>query len=159
MTEQFATPPADDTSSVSSRNVDGGRGPTPHRERRPGVLVVEDDDDTRLLLQTLLAPHYEVVLYAEAADAIEHVQRRAGDDPLFEAALLDISLGGLQTGVDVLEALRAREEYEAMPVVAMTAYVLPGDRERFLSYGFDAYLSKPFVPEVLEELIDRLLRQ
>ena len=74
--------------------------------------------------------------------------------------LLDINLGVIRTGVDVLHELRQVPEYATIPAVAVTAYALPGDRERFLEAGFDAYLGKPFTEEELRQvLIEVLLAQ
>ena len=48
--------------------------------------------------------------------------------------------------------------YERVPAVAVTAYAMPGDEERFLAAGFDAYLGKPFTEEELHEMLARVIR-
>jgi len=71
--------------------------------------------------------------------------------------LLDINLGCARDGVDVLRELRMLPGYERVPTVAVTAYAMPGDKERFLEAGFDAYLGKPFTEEELHEVLVQLL--
>ena len=75
---------------------------------------------------------------------------------LYDAVLLDINLGGARDGVDVLGELRMVPGYERVPAVAVTAYSMPGDKERFMEAGFDAYLGKPFTPEQLQEVLVQL---
>lgn len=57
------------------------------------------------------------------------------------------------TGEDLVKELRQTETYRRVPIIALTAYALPGDRERFLSIGFDRHLSKPFDPRALVTMI------
>jgi CheY-like chemotaxis protein len=119
---------------------------------RPHILVVEDNADTQLLLQHLLRADYRVSLRSSVQDAIA-----AARDEHFDLMLLDINLGEELTGIDVLEEIRAHSTNTAVPAIAMTAYAMPGDRERFLEVGFCAYLSKPFSRTLLLSCIDRAL--
>jgi CheY-like chemotaxis protein len=57
----------------------------------------------------------------------------------------------------LLSALRELPCYRATPAVACTAYVLPGDRERYLAFGFDAHIRKPFDPRRLQEILKALV--
>lgn len=138
---------------MENHEVPSGHGTLREERRCPRLLIVEDHDDTRLLLETLLTEQYEAVVYAKGAEALAAARRAVEEDRPFEGALLDISLGGGETGVDVLRALRGLDAYGAIPVVATTAFVLPGDHERFLQAGFDDYLPKPFLPEELEGML------
>jgi CheY-like chemotaxis protein len=104
------------------------------------VLVLEDNAESRLLLRHLLRRDFEATLVNGADAALEAAQAQA-----FDAALLDINLGEKRTGVDVFKAIRAMDRHRDLPVLACTAYALPGDRERFLDAGFVSYVSKPFV--------------
>ena len=61
-----------------------------------------------------------------------------------DAVLLDINLGGRRSGVEVMQELRRLDAYKTTPILAVTAYALPGDRDRFMLEGFDAYIPKPF---------------
>lgn len=116
------------------------------------VALVEDNPDNRLLVQALLKGHFEVDEYATGAAALE-----AFAEALPDVILLDISLPGMD-GTEVLDRLRARPEWSGVPVIALTAHAMRGDRERLLTLGFDAYLAKPILdPTALIAEIERLL--
>ena len=119
---------------------------------RPHILVVEDNTDTQLLLQHLLRADHEVTVRSSVQDAIA-----ASRQERFDLVLLDINLGEELTGIDVLEEIRAQSLDRHIPAIAMTAYAMPGDRERFLELGFSAYLSKPFSRALLLTCIERVL--
>ena len=118
--------------------------PAGAREGLPSVLVVEDNEDTQLLLESLLERRATGSTVASTAgEALAAVEAPPGGRP-FELVLLDINLGGTESGTDVLRELRAMPAYAAAPIVALTAYALPGDKERFEEAGFTTYLAKPF---------------
>ena len=129
------------------------RPPSPEREARwrPRVLAVDDHEDTRALLAELLGDVADVAVAGSTADALAYA-----DGGGFDLVLLDIQLGEGESGLDVLAALRTRPGYRGVPVVALTGYALPGDRERFLVAGFDGYLSKPFDPDELLRIVGAL---
>ena len=124
----------------------------PLEEQR--LLVVEDNEDTALLMQAVLESMSEVTVAVNAEEAL-----RAADETPHHAVLLDINLGRGPSGTDVMQALRAMPGYQKAPIAALTAYALPGDRERFLEMGFSRYLSKPFTVEELLDLASDLLSQ
>ena len=115
---------------------------------RPTVLVVEDNADTRMLLDRILRKTYHVIAVGGARDALGAMQSQQ-----FDALVLDINLGGKETGADVLRIARAMPDHEEVFAIALTAYALPGDRERLLSAGFDEYISKPFTRHALMEAL------
>jgi PAS domain S-box-containing protein len=117
---------------------------SPYAEPRPRLLLVEDHDETRHLLQRMLRGTYDVSAVADARTALDLLSRER-----FDLLVLDIHLGGRQTGADVLRVARTLPGYARTPAVAVTAYALPGDREGFLEGGFDGYVSKPFTAEVI----------
>ena len=120
--------------------------------RKARMLVVEDNPDIQMLLSSLFENKYDL----ETAETAEDALQKAGASS-YDLVLLDIHLRGSGSGIEVLKALRKEKAYERVPMVAMTAYGLPGDRERFLEAGFDAYLGKPFSPDEVGELTKRLL--
>ncbi|HMB94399.1 MAG TPA: ATP-binding protein [Rhodothermales bacterium] len=119
------------------------------------VLVLEDSAAMRFLLKQVLGETSEV-LHVATAEKAEEALRLARRYP-FDAFILDINLQRAQTGTDVLKELRTFPEYAKAPTIALTAYALSGDQERFLAEGFDAYISKPFDPEQLRKLLVELL--
>jgi CheY-like chemotaxis protein len=118
------------------------------------IAVVEDNADNRLLLRAFLGDLYDIVEYETGMAALEAFATRAPD-----LVLLDVSLPGMD-GLTVLGHLRAEERLKKLPVIALTAHAMHGDRERFLKSGFDDYVSKPIVDEqVLLNAIRRLLER
>jgi len=107
------------------------------------IAVVEDNADNRLLVQAILGGRHELDEYASGPEALAGMRARVPD-----LVLLDISLPGMD-GLAVLRALRADPALRALPVIALTAHAMRGDRERFLADGFDDYVSKPIVDEAL----------
>jgi CheY-like chemotaxis protein len=110
---------------------------------RKKIAVVEDNADNRLLVQAILEGEYEIQEYEDGPTALTGLRDDAPD-----LVLLDISLPGMD-GVEVLRELRADAELGRLPVVALTAHAMTGDRERYLALGFDAYLSKPILDDDL----------
>ncbi len=107
------------------------------------ISVVEDNPDNRLLLQVLLSDLYDVTEYVDGFDAVAQIPLAPPD-----LVLLDVSLPGLD-GPAVLKQLRAHPAVARVPIIALTAHAMTGDRERFLAAGFDDYVSKPIVDEKL----------
>ena len=119
---------------------------------RPSVLVVEDNPDTRLLVKRILQESFDVTMTEDGAQALAEAAKSS-----FHLVLMDISLGDGSDGAEVMKQLRGIEGFSSTPVVALTAYALPGDRVHFLNEGFDDYLAKPFRKEDLLDLIRRNL--
>lgn len=116
------------------------------------LAVVEDNADNRLLLQALLGDRYELVEFDNGADALKGISA----DPV-DLVLLDISLPGMD-GNEVLRRIRRDLVLKGLPVIAITAHAMAGDREKFLAAGFDDYITKPIIDEsALLASIDRLL--
>jgi two-component system cell cycle response regulator DivK len=102
------------------------------------ILVVEDNEmNMKLFRDILVATGYRTIEAATGGRAIELAAEHAPD-----LVLMDIQLPDLD-GVQALERLRADERTAAIPVLAVTAQAMQGDRERFLGAGFDGYVSKP----------------
>ncbi len=116
------------------------------------VAVVEDNPDNRMLVQALLEDRYELSEYETGVAAVEGLP-----DNVPEVILLDISLPEMD-GTEVLAWLKTREDLRDVPVIALTAHAMAGDREKFISQGFDEYVTKPIIDEdVLIDAIERCL--
>jgi len=120
--------------------------------RRPRLLVLEDSPDTAQLLERLLSEHFIPTLVTTPEEACAAVRAES-----FDAFLLDINLTSPQSGIDVLKQLRTIPETGPGPMFAVTAFALPGDRERFLAAGFHGYISKPFSRKALINNIFRAI--
>ncbi len=116
--------------------------------KKARLLIVEDNLANQTLLRYYLGDAFDLELAGRFDDAL-----RAATQRRFDLFLLDIDLGEQRTGVDLLRELRKMPAYTATPAVTCTANTRPGDRERFLALGFDAYIGKPFTEE---ELLDTL---
>lgn len=120
------------------------------------VLVVEDNERNRkLVLAVLEVAGMTVEAVTTGRQALERCA--AGE---LDLVLLDIQLSDLD-GVEVLHLLREDPGTASLPVVALTAFAMEGDEERFLAEGFDGYLTKPidvrrFADQVREVLSDRV---
>jgi len=118
------------------------------------IAVIEDNPDNRLLAHMLLQDFYEV---AEYANGTEGLQGMRADKP--DVVLLDISLPDLP-GTEVLQQMHDDETLKHLPVIALTAHAMAGDREKYLAAGFDDYVTKPIVNEkILLQTIERVLAQ
>ena len=116
------------------------------------IAVVEDNPDNRLLVQVILESQYAIIEYENGFDALAGLQKEKPD-----LVLLDVSLPGMD-GIEVLRRLRASEELRGLPVIALTAHAMAGDREKCLAAGFDDYVTKPILDEaLLLEAIRKLL--
>ena len=121
---------------------------------RPVVAVVEDNADNRLLVRAMLEDQYEIVEYEAGPEALAGLRERPP-----ALVLLDVSLPGMD-GTQVLAEIRSDTTLRSLPVVALTAHAMAGDRERFMMAGFDEYVAKPIVDErLLLGAIERLVRR
>lgn len=116
------------------------------------ILVVEDNDDTRQLVQIFLKAADRVVGVASSAEALQSLE-----DEVFDGVLLDINLGEERTGLELIDEIRTISDYQNVPIVAFTAYALPGDEERFMQAGFDGYVQKPFTKRQLLRTLNQVL--
>ncbi|MFH1139610.1 MAG: response regulator [Pseudomonadota bacterium] len=134
-------------------------GPAPPLFPHPGpslrVLVAEDNLVNQKLIMRLLEKMGHLSVLAvngrEALAALE-IER-------FDAVLMDIQMPELD-GLGALAEMKAnnsRRRRRDIPVIAMTAYAMKGDREKFLEMGFDEYLAKPIKPHQLAECLGRLV--
>ena len=107
------------------------------------LAVVEDNADNRLLLQAILDGQYTLVEYDNGVDALAGLSAS-----LPELVLLDISLPGMD-GYEILARIRADEQLRHLPVIALIAHAMAGDRDKYLAAGFNDYVTKPIVDETV----------
>jgi two-component system, OmpR family, alkaline phosphatase synthesis response regulator PhoP len=116
------------------------------------VLVVDDEPDVLLLCRLNLEQRGHQVLEAPNGDvALERAHEGAPD-----LVVLDLMLPGID-GYEVLRSLREDETTARIPVVVLTAKSLQADRDRSHELGAAAFLTKPFLPEDLCDVVDRVL--
>jgi CheY-like chemotaxis protein len=118
------------------------------------VLVVEDHPSSEKLLRIILEGRgFRVDTCRDPDCAVQRTQATS-----YAVLLLDINLGHPTNGFHLLRKIRQFKPNRSTPAIAVTAYALPGDRERCLHNGFDAYVSKPFTHATLFHAIQDVLK-
>ena len=118
------------------------------------IAIVEDNPDNLMLAEAILSPHYDIVSFENGPDAL-----LALPGANVELVLLDISLPRMD-GVAVLESIRQDARIKDLPVIALTAHAMVGDREKYLDKGFDEYFTKPIIDfNALITLVQRMIEQ
>jgi two-component system cell cycle response regulator DivK len=116
------------------------------------VLLIEDNEQNRYLVTFLLERSgFTVHAFADGAGGIEAARHRVP-----ALILLDIQLPTMD-GYAVARALRQNEALRGTPIVAVTSYAMPGDREKALAAGCTGYIEKPINPETFVDELERAL--
>ncbi len=144
---QFLPAPLDETPPDPALFDESGSA----RKRKRQALVVDDVPDVTDMLSVLLTyAGYDVVTADSAAAAIA-----AAGQQQFDVIISDIGMPEMN-GYELARRLRVHPGYESVPMVAVTGYSMFDDRERSLSAGFNAHLTKPIEPQTLLDLIEQL---
>ncbi len=119
----------------------------------PKILVVDDNRDNReLVVKVLKNRGYDTIEAVDGEDALRKAQEeRPG------LILMDISLPKMD-GYEVIRSLKSQEEYRDIPIVALTAHVMKGDKERAMNAGCIGYIPKPIDIRELPEQIRYYLK-
>jgi CheY-like chemotaxis protein len=116
------------------------------------ILIAEDNPINRMVEADHLAGKgYEII---EAGNGIEAVELAQKQNP--DLILMDIQMPGMD-GLEAIRLIRALPNLAAVPIIALTALAMPGDRERCLEAGANEYLAKPFSLNVLVKKMEGLL--
>ena len=114
------------------------------------VLVVEDDAQNSYLIGFILERHgYEIIAAADGEQALVEAEKAVPD-----LILMDMLLPKMN-GYEATRRIKAHPETKDVPVVALTAYSMKGDREKILESGCDGYISKPIDPETFVSEMER----
>jgi CheY-like chemotaxis protein len=139
---------------VADSSIDAFHGasvPEPGSRQRT-VLIVEDNEDNRIIYATFL--EYSGYRVLEAVDGAEGVNMTRTECP--DIVLMDVSLPTTD-GWAATQAIKADPLTAKIPVVALTAHALSADRARAFEVGCDGYLAKPVEPKVVVSEIERVL--
>ena len=116
------------------------------------ILLIEDNEQNRYLATFLLEKHgYSVISASDGAQGIEAAGR-----VLPQLILLDIQLPSMH-GYDVAREIRNNPALTNTPIVAVTSYAMPGDKEKALEAGCNGYIEKPINPETFVTEIERYM--
>ncbi len=121
-------------------------------EMQPSILLIEDNEQNRYLLTFLLEKNgYRVVPAADGEQGLTLARTLVP-----AAVLLDIQLPRMD-GYAVARALRGNDSLREVPIIAVTSYAMPGDREKALEAGCSGYIEKPIDPETFVSEVERHL--
>jgi len=119
------------------------------------ILVVEDNDMNMQLVEFLLEEGgYRIVKATSGEEALALTRDDAGAAP--DLILMDIHLPGMD-GLSVVRAIKADERTARIPILALTAHAMRGDKDRFLEAGCDGYISKPIDVKTFIASIEKYL--
>lgn len=118
------------------------------------ILYIEDNRDNRILIRRILAVEGYVIQEAEnATEALEKLNTLRPD-----LILMDINMPDMD-GYTLTAKIRSMAGFDEVPIIALTANVMRGDRERSLEAGCDGYIQKPIDIDILPQQIERYLRK
>jgi two-component system, cell cycle response regulator DivK len=120
--------------------------------RRPKILIVEDNDLNMKLFNDLLAAHgYDILQSRDGADALTLAREHRPDLILMDIQLPDVS------GLEITRSIKEDEALRMIPVVAVTAFAMKGDREKMREGGCEDYIAKPISVIGFLQIVERLL--
>ena len=120
--------------------------------RQPTILIIENEVSNRILIERVLSTRgYRCISASNGQEALDMLEHERVD-----LILTDLSMPVLD-GYRTTQLIRARPGMEHVPIVAVTAYALNDEGEAAIHIGCNEYLTKPFKPRQLLEVVDRLL--
>jgi CheY-like chemotaxis protein len=123
-------------------------------EEKIKLLILDDDEISRFYISYV----YKNTALVDTAEDAESAIIKA-THVVYDIVILDIGLRGGLNGVDALKEIRKLPEYDKIPIIAFTAFAMAGDREKFLSEGFDDYIAKPVIKEDLYDMVEKNLQK
>jgi two-component system cell cycle response regulator DivK len=118
------------------------------------ILIVEDNELNLLLLKDVLEFHgYTIVSTSLGATVVDLARQHHPDLILMDIQLPDIS------GIDAARQLKADQETRSIPIIAVTAFAMPGDKSKILESGIDGYIAKPYKIQEILNIVSEYLKQ
>ncbi len=118
------------------------------------ILIVEDNPkNMRVIEMTLRTRDYTLLKATDGQEALDMAMRERPD-----LIIMDLRLPKM-SGLEVTRKLRETPGFNRIPIIAITAYVIKGDKERVINAGFDAYLPKPFNTREFPGLVAQVMLQ
>jgi PAS domain S-box-containing protein len=115
------------------------------------VLYLEDQIDSQILFKVQMKELKAIKFAVSFEEALPLL-----DNEQFDFLIIDINLQGEYNGLDALKIIRKMPVYSKTPIIAVTAYVLPGDKEKFVAAGFHDFISKPIFREKMVDSLERI---
>ncbi len=120
--------------------------------KKAKILFVENDMASREFVKLSLKKLYEIDMAEDGETALQKVK-----DNFYDIILMDIGLGRGMDGIEASKEIRKFEIYQDVPIIAITAFAMKGDKDRILSQGLTDYISKPFGRQDLIDIVDKYL--
>lgn len=118
------------------------------------ALIVEDTDHNRMLMRTILEiEHFDVIEKENGTGVVDVVKQEKPDIILMDIQLPDIS------GTELIRILKQQDATKHIPIIAITAFAMPQDRERILGFGCEEYMAKPFATDELIALLRKYVKK
>jgi two-component system, cell cycle response regulator DivK len=118
------------------------------------ILNIEDNFENRMLIRrVLMAEGYEIIEAGNAGEGLEVLKTQHPD-----LILMDINMPDMD-GYSLTARIRSIPDFKNVPIVALTANVMRGDREKSLEAGCDGYIQKPIDIDILPQQVERYLRK
>jgi len=114
-------------------------------------LYIEDQVDSQILFRVQMKDLKNIQFATSFEEALPLLETNA-----FDFIIMDINLQGEYNGLDALKVIHQIPKFQNIPVIAVTAYVLPGDKEKFIATGFTDFISKPIFREKLVESLNKI---
>lgn len=114
-------------------------------------LYVEDQVDSQILFKVQMKELENIEFATSFEEALPKIKSKE-----FDFIVMDINLEGEYNGLDALRVIQKLPGYHNKPVIAVTAYVLPGDREKFIAAGFSDFISKPVLKDKLVDALEKI---
>jgi PAS domain S-box-containing protein len=119
--------------------------------KRFNCLYIEDQVDSQILFKVQMKDLNDIKFAVSFEEALPLL-----DSNTFDFIVMDINLQGEYNGLDALKIIHKMPGYENIPIIAVTAYVLPGDKEKFIATGFSDFISKPIFREKMIESLEKI---
>ena len=123
-----------------------------NKPRKSLILLVEDDMLNSEMVEVFLNNYCNLHIARTGEEALEKIKKNK-----YDAFLMDISLGPGMSGLQVSNIIRSTPGYENVPIIAVTAYAMSGEKEKFLAAGLTDYISKPFTNTLLINTLNKAL--
>lgn len=114
-------------------------------------LYIEDQVDSQILFRVQMKDLKNIQFATSFEEALPLLESN-----VFDFIIMDINLQGEYNGLDALKVIHQIPKFQSIPVIAVTAYVLPGDKEKFIATGFTDFISKPIFREKLVESLNKI---
>ena len=114
-------------------------------------IYLEDQIDSQFLFRSQMKELKEIEFAQSFEEALPKIKSKE-----FDFIVMDINLEGEYNGLDALRVIQKLPGYQRIPVIAVTAYVLPGDRDKFIAAGFKDFISKPVLKDKLVDTLEKI---